>query len=296
MAPLKEGERPLGLLSLARRNALPYAERDLNTASLLGPHVAKLLERARLYEQLKESYAQLNRAQVELVRHERLAALGELSAVMAHEVRNPLGVIFNSVASLKKLMQPSGDAALLLRIVGEEAERLNRIVGDLLDFARPYEPERKAVPLEAIIAGAVDAAVQAVAGEGIRVLTDFPLELPRFAVDGQLVRQAVVNLVVNAMQAMPKGGTVTVRATGEQQPGGELYACIQVRDEGVGISATAAGRIFEPFFTTKATGTGLGLAVVKRIVDAHHGEISVESSPAGGTTFTVRLPGGEAAA
>src|SRR6185436_2100715 len=107
----------------------------------------------------------LERAQAEVVRHERLAALGELAAVMAHEVRNPLGVIFNSLTTLKKRVSEVPDAALLLGIVGEEADRLNRIVGDLLDFARPYEPERAAVDLGPVVASAIDAASKASTGQ-----------------------------------------------------------------------------------------------------------------------------------
>ncbi len=108
-------------------------------------------------------------------------------------------------------------------------------------------------------------------------------------VDGHLVRQALINLVVNAIQAIPRGGTVTVRVSAESREGQPL-ARIEVADDGVGISPATEKHIFQPFFTTKAMGTGLGLAVVKRIVDAHHGEISVRSSMGGGTTFTVTLP------
>ena len=133
----------------------------------------------------------------------------------------------------------------------------------------------------------------AVPAASAKVIVQFPAELPLFQIDGHLVRQAFVNLVVNALQAMPRGGVVTVRALPEER-GGELWARIEVRDEGDGIPAATAERIFQPFFTTKATGTGLGLAVVKRIIDAHHGQVTVLSRPEGGTTFTIRLPGGTA--
>jgi signal transduction histidine kinase len=256
-----------------------------------------LLERARLYDEanrlygdLKTSYDELARTQQELVRHERLAALGELAAVMAHEVRNPLGVIFNSLTTLKRLLRPSGDAEMLLNMVGEEADRLNRIVGDLLDFVRPYELVKKLMAVEPIISSAVDAAAQSTLNSNVRVLTEFPRELPAFPLDSHLLKQALVNLIVNAAQAMPKGGTVTVRATVESQ-GGVPWLTVQVRDEGVGLTQRATAKMFQPFFTTKATGTGLGLAVVKRIVDAHLGEVSAKANEDGeGTTFTVRFP------
>jgi signal transduction histidine kinase len=203
-------------------------------------------------------------------------------------VRNPLGVIFNSLTTLKKRIHDAPDAALLLGIVGEEADRLNRIVGDLLDFARPYEAERAPIELEPVVASAIDAALKATSAQ-CRVVTNFAHQLPRFVVDGHLVRQALINLVVNAIQAMPKGGTVTVSVSSEPRDGTGV-ARIEVADEGVGISPQTEKHMFQPFFTTKATGTGLGLAVVKRIVDAHHGEISVRSTMGGGTTFTVMLP------
>ncbi len=297
IVPLEIEGKPVGLLSLARKRDAPYGEHDLRSAEILGVQMASQLERARLYDEakrlyadLKNSYDELARTQQELVRHERLAALGELAAVMAHEVRNPLGVIFNSLTTLKRLLRPSGDAEMLLNMVGEEADRLNRIVGDLLDFVRPYELVKKPMAVEPIIASAVDAAAQSTLNSNVRVLTEFPRELPAFPLDSHLLKQALVNLIVNAAQAMPRGGTVTVRATVEPV-GGVPWLCVRVQDQGVGLTPRAAEKMFQPFFTTKATGTGLGLAVVKRIVDAHLGEVTARANDAGeGTTFTVRFP------
>lgn len=297
IVPLQIEGKAVGLLSLARRRDVPYARSALRSAEILGVQMASLLERARLYDEsnrlygdLKMSYDQLERAQQELVRHERLAALGELAAVMAHEVRNPLGVIFNSLTTLKRLLRPTGDAEMLLNMVGEEADRLNRIVGDLLDFVRPYELVKKQIAVEPVIRGAVDAATQSSIQSNVRVVTEFPRELPPFPLDAHLLKQALVNLIVNAAQAMPKGGTVTVRAQVEVEPGGP-WLVLRVRDEGVGLSERASAKMFQPFFTTKATGTGLGLAVVKRIVDAHLGEVTARPNEEGqGTTFVVRFP------
>ncbi len=295
--PLVIEGKPVGLLSLARRKDVAYGENDVRSAEILGVQMASLLERARLYDEanrlyrdLKTSYDELARTQQELVRHERLAALGELAAVMAHEVRNPLGVIFNSLTTLKRLLRPTGDAEMLLNMVGEEADRLNRIVGDLLDFVRPYELVKKPMAVEPIIASAVDAAAQSTLNANVRVLTEFPKELPPFPLDAHLLKQALVNLIVNAAWAMLRGGTVTLRAEVESQ-GGVPWLTVRVRDEGVGLTQRATAKMFQPFFTTKATGTGLGLAVVKRIVDAHLGEVTAKANEDGeGTTFTVRFP------
>ncbi len=292
LVPLTVAGRPSGVLTLSRNHDTPFTGAEVKSAEILGVQMATLLERARLYEELKDSYEQLGRAQQELVRHERLVAVGELSAVMAHEMRNPLGVIFNSLATIKRLWPPEGDAALLLGMVGEEADRLNRIVGDLLDFVRPWELTRKPSAVEPIIANAIDAAAQAVLNANVRVVTEFTSELPPFPLDGPLLKQALTNLIVNAAQAMPHGGTILVRAITEEAPqGGPPWLVVAVRDEGVGLTERASSKLFQPFFTTRATGTGLGLAVVKRIVDSHMGEVTAKANDDGpGTTFTVRLP------
>ncbi len=297
IVPLAIEGKPVGMLTLGRVRDVAFLESETRSAEILGVQMAALLERSRLYDEanrlygdLKASYDELARTQQELVRHERLAALGELAAVMAHEVRNPLGVIFNSLTTLKRLLRPTGDSEMLLNMVGEEADRLNRIVGDLLDFVRPYELVKKPMAVEPIIANAVDAAAQSTLNANVRVLTEFPRELPPFPLDAHMLKQALVNLIVNAAQAMPRGGTVTVVATVEPQAG-VPWLCVRVRDEGVGLTQRATEKMFQPFFTTKATGTGLGLAVVKRIVDAHLGEVTARANEGGqGTTFTVRFP------
>jgi signal transduction histidine kinase len=299
VVPLMLEEQRVGFLSLFRRASRPYAAAELRSAEVLGLQMASVLERQRLYQDsqrlyadLKASYDELARAQAELVRHERLAALGELAAVMAHEVRNPLGVIFNSLTTLKRLTRPTGDAEMLLNMVGEEADRLNRIVADLLDFARPYELVKKPIAVEPFIAGAIDAATQTLqTSVPVKVVTSFDKELPPFPLDAHLMRQALINLVVNAAQAMPRGGLVSVSARVERA-GAAPWLVIEVCDEGLGLSARATEKIFQPFFTTKATGTGLGLAVVKRIVDSHGGEVTARANAERGTTFVVRLPGG----
>ena len=299
LVPLALEDQSVGLLCLFRRAAQPFAETDLRSAEILGLQMASLLERQRLYQEsqrlyadLKKSYDELALAQAEVVRHERLAALGELAAVMAHEVRNPLGVIFNSLTTLKRLTKPTGDAEMLLNMVGEEADRLNRIVADLLDFARPYELVKKAIAIEPFIAGAVDAATQTLTPSApLKVVTSFERELPPFSIDAHLLRQALINLVVNAAQAMPRGGVVTVSVRIERKAQ-VPWLIIEVRDEGLGLTTRATEKMFQPFFTTKATGTGLGLAVVKRIVESHGGEVSARANPERGTTFVIRLPGG----
>jgi signal transduction histidine kinase len=254
--------------------------------------LALSIANARLYESLWASYAELAATRAEMVKRERLAALGELSAIVAHEVRNPLGVIFNAVSSLRRLMLPQGDAAMLLDILAEESDRLNRMVGDLLDYTRPRDPVLQPEDLARVLQDSLDAACQQTPGAADRNVTiaqEVEAGLPHVPMDRRLIRQALVNVAVNALQSMPQGGRLHVRASREEREGRGLLR-IDVADEGPGIPAELLHRVFEPFFTTKAQGTGLGLAVVKRILDEHHGEIAVDSSPGRGTTFTFRLP------
>ncbi len=252
--------------------------------------LALALLSARLYEALRSSYAELERAQRDLIDRERLAALGELSASIAHEVRNPLGVIFNSVGSLQRLLKPQGDVALLLDIVGEEADRLNRMVGDLLDYSRPVQPSLQPVPLRPLFEEALAAASQQ-AGPGaehvsatVRVADD----AATVRADARLLRQALVNLFLNAYQAMPRSGRLDVRSS-RALADGRPCAEIVVQDSGPGIPAEIVDKVFQPFFTTKATGTGLGLAVVRRIVEGHGGTIELAQARAG-AEFRLRLP------
>jgi len=283
--PLVVHDRPIGAAVIFdTRGPRLFTPAEAERAGAIASQLAVAAENARLYEDLRRSYAKLARAQQQLVQGERLAALGELSAVVAHEVRNPLGVIFNSLGSLRRLVRPVGDAKLLLDIVQEEAERLNRIVGDLLDFARPSTPDVRPEELGRLAEDAVAAAVLPLAGR-IEVVRELDPALPPVAVDARLVRQAVLNVAVNAVQAMSRGGRLTVRSRRDGDA-----AVLEIVDTGEGIPEEVRERIFEPFFTTKASGTGLGLAVVRRIVEGHGGEIQVRSAPGEGTTFALRFP------
>ncbi len=289
--PLLSEGKSLGVIVLGETEAgRSFSPAKVLRAKTVANQLTSAIVHAQLFDNLKQSYDTLAQTQAELVRHERLAALGELAAVMAHEVRNPLGVIFNSLGSLRRTIErPSVDTSVLLGIVQEEADRLNRIVGDLLDFSRPSQAMLDPVAIGPLIRSALEAARQAAGLEQVNLVAEVPDELPRFVVDAHLMRQALVNLILNAAQSMPRGGTVTVRAQAERV-GSASVARIDVSDEGTGISPQISARIFQPFFTTKATGTGLGLAVVKRIIDAHQGEIAIQSD-AQGTTFSIRLPG-----
>jgi two-component system sensor histidine kinase HydH len=285
--PLVVHERPVGvIMAVETRWPRRFTPAEVERASAIANQLALAREGARLVEDLKASYVELARTQAQLVRRERLAALGELSAVVAHEVRNPLGAIFNSVASIRRIIGPESPAVPLVNIVGEEADRLNRIVADLLTFARPPAPHPYAVPLSPLVEDAVRGALAEAAGK-VRVELELSDDVPPVTVDERMMRQAFLNLAINAVQAMPQGGVL--RASVRYPPGSPEVE-VQFSDSGPGISPEVRARIFEPFFTTKAKGTGLGLAVVKRIIESHQGRVALESQPGQGTTFRLFLP------
>jgi two-component system, NtrC family, sensor histidine kinase HydH len=193
------------------------------------------------------------------------------------------------VGSLRRILKPEGEARQLLDIVDEEADRLNRMVGDLLDYSRPVQPSLEPVPLRPLLDQAIAAAHQQAGPDADPVLLEVRVaeDAATVRADERLLRQALVNLFLNAYQAMPREGRLYVRAS-RGALDGRPCAEIVVRDTGPGIPAEVVSKIFQPFFTTKATGTGLGLAVVRRIVEGHGGTIELGSGP--GAEFTLRLP------
>ena len=289
VVPLVAHGEVLGVVTLddtERSRVFTQAEMERTTA--VCQQIALALLSARLYEDLRKSYAELARAQAELIERERLAALGEMAASVAHEVRNPLGVIFNSLGSLKRLLQPEGDVRLLLDIVGEESDRLNRMVGDLLDYSRPLRPTLQPVALQPVLEEAIASTKSPGEESSVEVRLKIEPGLPPVRADARLLRQAVVNLVTNSLQAMPHGGVLTVSAARVLSDAGP-QARIAVHDTGVGVPPEARSKVFQPFFTTKPTGTGLGLAVVKRIAEGHGGRALLSDSERG-TEFHLLLP------
>jgi signal transduction histidine kinase len=289
--PLVARDQILGVLVLQDlRQGRVFSAAEVERATAVCGQLALALLSARLYEDLRTSYAELARTQADLVDRERLAALGELSASIAHEVRNPLGVIFNSLGSLRKILKPEGDVALLLGIVGEEADRLNRMVGDLLDYSRPVRPALQPLQLSALLAEAVAATRQQAGASGALIETQVKVEagVATLRADARLLRQALVNLFLNAFQAMPRGGRLVIEARRGQLLGAPA-ADLCISDTGPGVAPEARAKIWQPFFTTKATGTGLGLAVVKRIVEGHGGRIELAGADRG-AEFRLLVP------
>src|SRR5580692_1931206 len=222
---------------------------------------------------------QLTAAEAAVRRSERLAALGQLSAGLAHELRNPLGSIKGSADLLaRSASQKDPMAKELASIISAEVDRTNSLVTRFLDFARPLEPRRESTDVTSVI----DRAVTRAKVDAVR---DYSPSLPRLAIDPELMEQVFLNLVTNASQASAPGDPVTIRT---HEVDGQ--AEVRVIDQGCGIAADKIETIFNPFVTTKQNGVGLGLAIVAKIVDGHGGKMSVESEPGKGSTFRLLLP------
>lgn len=241
-------------------------------------------------EQLRHSHAELRLVHDELERKEQLAAVGELAAAIAHEVRNPLAIIINAAAGLRRAELTEKDHGTLLDIIEEETARLNRLVTDLLRFARPVSVVRANVSVDELAQKA-----RSFASEEHPVVVEVAPSpwLGSVWADPGLLWLVLDNVVSNAIQAMPEGGTTRIRVGPGELNGGPSVR-IEVRDTGHGMDEKVLSRAMDPFFTTRPSGTGLGLSIVQRIMEAHGGRVALASRPGEGTTVTLTLPAGQA--
>ncbi len=261
----------------------------------VGEHLAQLNQaleqhQTELEDRIAERTRELSESQAHVLHQEKMAAFGLLAAGIAHEVGNPL----TSISSLVQMLQRRGTdehTQEKLRLVAEQLGRIQGILRELIDFSRPAATERVWCSPAEIVQAALNIAKYYKPTRGKTIQTDFPGDCPSiFAVRDQLV-QAVLNLVLNAIDATAKGGRIDVRVgrtAGELGELGELL--IEVQDDGQGISPEDAKKLFQPYFTTKRHGTGLGLFVTNKLVADHGGRVSFESSPGQGATFRVHLP------
>jgi signal transduction histidine kinase len=247
-------------------------------------------------EQLTEANRQLERAQVEARRSERLAALGQLSAGLAHEIRNPLGVIKGSADTLNRKLENSNPlASELAGYISSEVNRASALVTRFLDFARPLRIEARPLSVTLLL----DQALKIVAGQWqggtIAVQREYQEGLPLVPLDENLCEQAFVNLVQNAYEAMSsEGGVLRVQVSAARRNGRKGVE-IRLKDTGPGIPGEMREQIFNPFVTTKKTGVGLGLSIVSKIVDEHRGTIRLENADGDGACFVIFFPAKEEA-
>ena len=237
------------------------------------------------HRKLKEQTEVLFQTEEQLRRADRLSALGELSAGMAHEIRNPLGSIKGAVEILKDDYSPEEAKYEFIQILLKETDRLNQILQEFLGFARPKQPEFHQADVNEALESVLMLTAQEARKTGVQVQRQLDPSIGKRSLDAGLLKQAFLNMVLNAIQAMPKGGTLTVESGIRN---GHLE--VKIQDTGPGISDENRRKLFSPFFTTKKNGTGLGLAIAYRIIENHRGTIDVSSAPDKGATFTVRIP------
>jgi signal transduction histidine kinase len=272
-----------GMTAFALRARRAAAERDdarrlAEVRSLLAEDLAR---------QLRAAVSALSSAENSAIEKEQLAAIGEWSAMVAHEIRNPLTIISNAVATLRRKETTPEDRSTLLGILDEESRRLNGLMGDLLSYARPVSLELQPLAVREVMERAL-ALVQPRPGLEVELIEPEPIG-PVLA-DAKLLRQVFENLVTNAAQAMAhEDGTLTVTIQRGEEAG-MLGVDVMVEDTGEGMDTAVRDRALLPFFTTRPSGTGLGLAIVARFVRAHGGKIELKSASGKGTSVRVFLP------
>jgi signal transduction histidine kinase len=292
--PIRARHRILGTLSLGRRTAQPFSDEEVALLECTADQIGLALDNARLYSETRHQLEDLRRAQTEVVKAERLAAVGELAGGVAHEINNPLMIILGQV---HLLLQSQDNAEILngLRVIDGAIKRAANIVRDLVLFAEhfPLRPTRCSVADQ--VKRVLDLHKGRLEVQRIQVRTEFA-EMQEIWVDAGQLQEALFHLIQNAEQAMAAahgGGTLAIRVGSNP-----LGARIEVADDGPGIPPEDLPRIFNPFFTTKAPGEGrgLGLSIAYSIVSEHDGRIWAENRPEGGAVFVVELPLGSPAA
>ncbi|MGH7961729.1 MAG: two-component system sensor histidine kinase NtrB [Candidatus Binatia bacterium] len=262
--------------------------------AILGLVIGKLIQaRARARADARTIEVQLHAletSQRAALQNEKLAAIGRLAAGIAHEVRNPLGVIRASASMVQEHFAPDDEAYRACEFIREEINRLNGLITSLLTFARPADLRLQAVVIEQVIDRALQLTAEELRRRSVVITRDRNAALPEATVDPDLIAQVILSLVLNAAEAVGEQGRIIIRLASDDD---EVY--VEVADTGPGVSPADMERIFEPFFTTKSTGTGLGLPMAARIIRAHGGLIEVvPGSGAGengdGACFRVRLP------
>lgn len=255
----------MGILFLVLRTIVSRADKIMEK---------RILERLNLEEKLSNA--------------QRLAHLGTMVATVSHEIKSPLGIVRSTAEILvKRIKKVAPGNENLAEIIVAETTRLNNIVLEFLDFARPQKVELAPVDINNSINQALQFIDPKLKENDITVQTDLNSAIGTITIDQDLMYQALLNLLVNAIQAMPDGGTLSVQS-GIGQPDGSVF--IAIKDSGIGMSEEKVAQIFKPFFTDKNRGTGLGLAITQNIIEQHHGTISVSSKENEGSTFTITLP------
>ena len=278
--PLVFAGQSIGVLSVYTARPYSFSNEEIKILSALAELSAIAIEKARLYERVVDVEEQLRQ-------NEKLSALGLLAAEVAHEIRNPLTVMKLLYHSLNLKFEPKDPRNKDAQIIEAKIEHLNKIVEQILDFARTTEPKFAPVNLNDLVDELSLLVRHKLANQGIKLVHDLLPTLPVVAGDAPQLEQAFLNLILNAAEAMPGGGTLTIKTTALESG----HVAVTFKDTGGGMSKEQQQRAFKTVLaTTKAKGTGLGLAIVGRIIETHHGQIRIHSRVGRGTTLRILLP------
>lgn len=239
----------------------------------------------RTAEELQKAYAELRRTFEQLLQAERLTSLGELSAAVVHEVRNPLGSIKGAVEIMEDALPKDSPRREFAGIAKREVDRLDRLVGEFLSFARPPKPAVAPADVNEIVRSVATLIEQRAASQNVRVEFHPASRLPLLLIDAEQIKQVLLNLIINGLQAMPDGGRMALRTFDRDGDG----VAIEVGDTGGGVDPALMSRIFDPFFTTKEKGIGLGLSIAYKIAAQHGGSLTIRNEN-DGATFQLLLP------
>ena len=282
--PLIWKEQLIGMINLSHKfNRDIYSREDIELLSTLANQTAIAIENARLYEDLKRSKSYIRRA-------DRLASLGTLTAGLAHEIRNPLVAIKTFTHLLPERIDDQEFRDKFLHIASGEVDRISSLITELLDFARPSDPKLEMENINIILDGMILLVTTEMNKKQINNMKDYDSNLPFVEIDREQIKQVFLNILLNAIEATPQKGKITVRTRSFMKPGGEPYVQVEFTDTGCGIPSDQLEEIFNPFFTTKTTGSGLGLSISNQIVRDHRGYIDVESQSGKGSSFFINLP------
>ena len=287
--PIFAKDKVIGVLSADNYfDRHPIHEEDVHILSMLARQAGLAIENARLYEYIENSNQELKSAQERLLESEKMTALGEMAAGMAHEIRNPLVSIGGFVRRLFKKFQGDSQIQTYFQVIINEVERLEKTLNEILDFSQDTQGKFKEEDLNQIVEGALDLIRREL--DECRIAVQKELNpLPRVYCDGRQIRHVFYNLFLNALQAMPHGGVLGIRT--ELSKGTKPdWVTVEIRDTGGGIPPELLHNIFNPFFTTKASGSGLGLSIVHKIVTRHDGNVEIDNRPGEGVSFFIKLP------
>jgi signal transduction histidine kinase/CheY-like chemotaxis protein len=285
--PLVVKDEVMGAIQVFKRQGGQFNQNDQELFQSIAASVAAAVENARLYNELADFAQELERSQAQLIQAEKMAAAGRLAASIAHEINNPLQAIHNSLHLTLRPSLSEEKRARFLAMAQEEVERLIDIVRRLLEFYRPSRGRRMATDVNQVVENVLALTNKRLQHGHVTVKTQLALDLPALHVVPDQLTQVFLNIIINAIEAMPDGGQLRIK-TAKSADG--QWGQITFTDDGPGMDEETKANIFEPFFTTKSAGTGLGLAISYGIIERHGGQIKADSAPDGGSTFVVRLP------